>query len=166
MVRRSLRAVALFCTLAVILAQPITASAAGYSCYEGTVSSTFLTIFQGVVSKISPMSDYVFFRSDQYEYMLVVGDITLESGTFETGSCTVYRILTNSSYNSSYSYSIREEADFSLTVQDALVYSNLGHYPDLRDQSAIYSFSVLLLLLIVLFMNLARSIFGFTMRRR
>ena len=165
MVRKSVTAVITACTLAVLLAQPITASAATFNIYEGNISNTYTTIFRDLLGKIAIFDDYVFFRSGQAEYVCVVGDLTYSGGTFEGDEVMVYRIIIDSDYGSRYSFSHREETDFLLTPTDGLVYSNLGLYPDLFDSTTYYSLATLILLVVGVFMYLIRSIFAFTMRR-
>lgn len=167
MVRKSLRvAVVLGCVLAAVLPQAIAASAASYEPYDGNMSSTYVTIFRDIVGKIPLTEDYVFFRSGQYEYMLISGDLEYTGGSFTGQAVTVYRIVTDTAYNSRYSYFQTEETNFSLAPGSGLVYSNLGHYPDLIDRGSFYSFASVLLLLVCVCMSLIRSIFNFTMRRR
>ena len=58
----------------------IQASAA--SPYDGNISTTYLTIFRDVVADLSPADDYVFYRSDEYEYTLVAGDLEYNGSSF------------------------------------------------------------------------------------
>lgn len=161
-----LRILVAVCTLAVMLAVPATASAAEYYPYDGSISSSYTTIFQGIVGKIDLTSDYVFFRSGQYEYMLVEGDLTYDS-SFSGTACTAYRISTNTgTYNNGYVFSQETLESFDLYPGSALVYSNLGPFPDLIDRSVFYSFATLVLLFICMCLYLIRSIFSFTTRRR
>lgn len=166
MVRKSMRLAAVVCVLAVLLALPTTASAASYTAYDGNISTTYITIFRDLVGKIAPFEDYVFFRAGQYEYMLVAGELEYSAGSFSAPACTVYRIVTESAYSSTYSFFQTEETDFALDPGNGLVYSNLGAYPDLIDRTAFYSFASLVLLLVCVFLYLIRSIFSFTLRRR
>lgn len=164
MVRKILTCVLL---LAVISAVPISASAA--TIYEGNISSSYTTIFKDVANKeVSFNEDYVFFRSGQYEYSLVIGDLTFENGNFSSnGDVRIYLIDTESnSYNSSYVYSVSTESSFNLTVSNQLIYSNLGHYPDLIERSSYYEVATLILLLSAVCLYLLRSIFGFCLRYR
>lgn len=164
MVRRTM--ITLCCVLAVLLAVPATASAAEYTPYDGSISSTYTAIFEDVAAKLSLTDDYVFFRSGQYEYMLVAGDLTYD-GSFSGSACDVWYISTNTgSYNTGYVFSKGSLADFSLSPGSALVYSNLGHFPDLVDRGEVYSFAILILLLVAIFLYLIRSIFSFTLRSR
>lgn len=163
MVRRSL----ICCiALALLLAVPAQASAAAYDVYDGNISSTYTAIFSSVAAKVSMFDDYVFFRSTQYDYILLVGDFTYESGTFSADEATEYRIYTDSTIGSYYHYTQASVEAVSLTPDTRIVYSNLGPFPDLVDRSTFYDFSILTLLLIFLCMSLIRSIFSFTYRGR
>lgn len=167
MVRRSVSFVCLVCALAVIVAMPLTASATSYDVYtEGNISTSYAAIFENIVGKVALFSDYVFFRTSQYDYILLVGDLTFENGTFSAETATEYRICFNSGYNSTYTFNEAIVENASVTPGGTLVYSNLGSYPDLIDRGAFYQFAILVLLLICVFMYLIRSIFTFTLRRR
>ena len=153
MVRKSLRILMLLvCLLAAVLPQANAASAASYEAYDGNVSSTYVTLFRDLVGKLPLTDDYVFFRSDQYEYKLVSGDLEYEDGVFSSSEVTVYRVITNTAYNSTYSLFHLEETDFRLAPGKMVVYSNLGHYPELLDRGAFYSLATLILLLACVFM--------------
>ena len=166
MVRKSLkRLLVLICALAGMVPMALPASAASYNAYDGNLSTTYITIFRDIVGKVSLLDDYVFFRSGQYEYLLVSGDLEFSGGSFTGQTVTVYRIVTDSAYSSTYSYFQTEEIDFSLSPGSGLVYSNLGAYPDLIDRTSLYSFASLILLLACVCMYLVRSIFSFTLRR-
>lgn len=155
--RKKMRALVLICTLAVLLAQPVTASAASYTPYAGPVPEEYREVFGSIAGKVCFQKDYVFFRSAENEYMMITGDLIYESGSFEAESCTVYRILFQ---DGSPSFSHREESDLVLTVNDALVFSDLGHFPDLIDRSEVYSLATLFLLVIALCMYLINGIFN------
>lgn len=160
------RALTLVCALAVLLTVSATASAAEYVPFDGTISSSYVTIMEDVVAKLSLTDDYVFFRSGQNDYMLVSGDLEY-NGSFTGADCDAWYINVNSDYyNSGYSFSHGPVRDFLLSPGSALVYSNLGHYPDLTDRGAFYGFCTLVLVLVAIFLYLIRSIFGFTLRSR
>lgn len=163
---RNRKIIVILAVLAVIMATPLTASA--YSIYEdGSLSSTYTTYFRDVVSNISPFDDYIYWRSGQYQYSLVVGDIDYSNGRFSSsGECTHYYFTTSSGYNSTFSYHVDNINDFSLSVGDSLVYSNLGNYPNLTDRGDLYALSALILMLIALCLYLLRSVFGFCLRSR
>ena len=164
MVWQSLRKLFMLgCALAVLLAEPITARAASYTPYDGSISSTYTQVFRDIAGKISPFEDYVFFRAGQFEYMLIAGELEYDGVRFTGESCTVYKIAADSGVTA---YNQEEITDFSLEPGISLVYSNLGPFPDLIDGSQRYTFAVLLLGLVALCMFLVRPFFGFTLRRR
>lgn len=168
MVRKSVILV-MVALLAVTMAMPLTAAAASYSAYDGNISTTYVTFFRDISSKIPINSDYVFFRSSQYDYTMIVGDLDFSGDTFTSSvEVQVYEISTNSgsSYNSTYSYSVSSENNFSLSAGSSLLYSNLGNYPDLIERNDYYAFSAVLLLLIGICLYLCRSVFGFCLRLR
>lgn len=156
------------CTLAVILALPLTASAAEvYN--DGNISTTILTYFQDMMSKVSLTDDYVLFRSGQYEYTMYVGDISHENYTFTSSDILdVYIITTNtgSSYSSAYTFYSSTISGCHLINPAVIVYSNLGDYPDLNERGDYLETASLLLILVIVCMSLVARIFSFSMRSR
>ena len=144
-------------------------NAFAYSVYnEGNISSTYTTIFEDIVSGISPQEDYVYYRSGQYEYTLAVGkDMYLVDKTvYSTEKTKLYIITTNSGYNSYYTYSTSEVYDFQLNLGNNLVYTNLGGYPLLEERGVLYDYLQTYILCIVAICLFVRSIFAFTYRTR
>lgn len=161
------RKIIIFLLALSLISVPIQASAA--EIYDGNISSTYTSIFEDVANKkVGLLDDYVFFRSGQYTYDLVVGDIEFSSGKFVSNETVqIYSISTESSgYNSSYVYSTTSQDGFSLSPTNQLIYSNLGDYPDLIERSNYYEVFIALLLLVALCLYLLRSIFSFCTRRR
>lgn len=154
--------------LALILAVPVSASAADVYT-EGNISSTYTTYYRDIVATLSPFDDYVFYRSGQYSYALVVGDLDYNGYSFVSNdSVTLYQMVTNSGtgYNSTIDYSTQTLGTFSLSPGSVLVYSNLGGYPQLTDRGDFYALSTLLLMLVVVCLYLIRSLFGWCLRSR
>lgn len=167
MVWQKRKIIILLVAVAVLMAMPWTASAA--SIYtDGNISSTYTTIFEDVY--ISPLEDYVYFRSGQYTYTLIVGDLTLNGSQFSSNySVKNYTINTQSGsgYNNNiYKYSVSEESRFSLDAQEYLVYSNLGNYPQLGERGDNYEIFTAFMLCIALGLYALRSVFGFSLRTR
>lgn len=162
------RLIIIVAVLAILSSMTINASAADVYT-EGNISTTYVTYFQDILGKVSPLKDYVFFRSGQYEYTMVVGDLELSSGVFISSQpCEVYTIYstTSSGYNQTYSFGSTIENTYSLRVADSLVYSNLGDYPDLIERGDYLETAVLLLILVALCMSLVARIFNFCLRIR
>lgn len=151
-----------------LFASPMQALA--YSVYEdGNISSTYTTIFRDILEDTNIFEDYVFFRSGQYEYTMIVGDITLSGTSFSAADFTEYVIsYTSGSYGSTsnYSYTTSTGTNFSLSVSDNLVYSNLGHYPKLIERGVYYEFASLVTLCIIGMCMLMRPMFQFVCRLR
>lgn len=124
---------------------------------SGSIPEECVSLFKKLSWKVAIPKDYVFFRAGENEYLLASGDLSFEGGVFEAESCDVYRLIVD---GESASWSVRKETGFSLTPFDALVYSNLGHFPDLIDRSEVYSLATLLLLVIALCMYLVNGIFN------
>ena len=136
---RQIKKIVLLCVIAVS-AICTTAHAATHSVYEeGNLSSTYVTYFRDTISGMSFKDNYVAFRSGQYTYTMVVGDLDFNNGTFtlnENGKEYVYS--TSSGYNSRYTYEVNEISNFSLSVGDNIIYSDLGDYPQLEERGAKY----------------------------
>ena len=160
--RKIIRILAVACVLCCLAALPLAASAA--TVYEGNISTTYITIFRDIASKLPLTSDYVFFRSGQYDYTLVAGDLTYNGSVFSGEDLTQYLLVTNSSYNSNYEYGVISLDSFSLAPGGALVYSNLGSFPDLYDRSDYTLVGIFFAVALCFCCYLIRSIFDFTLR--
>lgn len=101
---------------------------ASYEPYEGTVSSTYITLFANILEKHSK-ADYVVFRGSQYEYMLVYGELTLSGKKIAGEDVDIVTVNTSSSYNSTQSLTFGIEPTFELNIGNSIIYSNLGDYP-------------------------------------
>lgn len=168
MVRKSLilRVVALACALAALLPMAATASAAGYTVYEGNISGTYSGIAKDLMGSVGLDDSYLFFRSGQYEYILLVGDLSYSNGRFTADSAVEYKILTGSNYGQDYSYYVTDVTDVSLSPGFNMVYSDLGDYPELRSWSDMLDLLQVFLLALYGVMFLIHCIFSFVLRRR
>lgn len=130
------RQIKMMCAIVVLLcAFGTTAHAATYTVYEGNPSSTYITYFRDILSGIGFNENYVAFRSGQYEYTMVVGDLSYDGTSFNLDSSgTVYKFTTDNSYNSYYSYSVTDLSVFNLNPDDKIVYSDLGQFPQLLER--------------------------------
>lgn len=161
---------ALVCALVIVAMATIPCAAA--SLYQGTISSTYVEYAKNILAKCPPFEDYVFFRSGQYVYTLVCGDLELSGDTFTgTGNLDQY-VITYYSGNSGYSgtsyYTVSGSAisTFSLDTGSELVYSSLGSYPSLIERGDFVETLTLLLLVIIALCLLIRPIYSFVLRRR
>lgn len=151
-----------------LVASPMQALADDSIYTDGNISSTYTSIFEDVLNRVTIIDDYVYFRSGQYEYTLIVGDLDLNNNVFTSSKVKRYTIITSTqSYNQSiYRYSVIEDTNFRLNASDYLVYSNLGNYPTLIERGVIYEYATLVLLCIVGLCLLIRPIFKFTYHLR
>lgn len=155
------------CVICVVLVSAFctTAHAATHSIYdEGTLSTTYVTYFKDIVSGIGFNENYVAFRSGQYSYTMVVGDLEYNNGVISlTGSGKEYVFSTGSTgYNSQYRYNVNTINNFSVSVGDYIIYSDVGEFPQLVERGAKYEIFTALLLCIVL----CAVVFGRFFRRR
>lgn len=168
MVRKSLilRLVALACALAAMLPLAAAASAAEYNVYAGNLSGTYTDYARDLLGSVGLEDSYLFFRSGQYEYILLVGDLTYENGVFSAPAAMEYKFLTGTNYGTDYSYTVTEVSDVSLSPGRGMVYSDLGDYPELRDPSQLLELVQVFLLAMYGVMFLVHCIFSFVLRRR
>lgn len=127
---------------------------------EGTLSSTYVTYFKDIVSGIGFNDNYIAFRSGQYSYTMVVGDLEYENGVVtlnEPGK--EYVFTTSSGYNSQYRYEVNDISNFSVTCGDYIVYSDIGDYPQLIERGAKYEMLSAFLIVVICLCVVIRSIF-------
>lgn len=146
--------------LVVAICGSMATQAEAYSAYDGTPSSTYITYFRDMLTKFSFASDYVCFRSGQYEYLLVIGDLTKSDNRIHAdGEVDICEISTNSGYNATYSMSFRSESNFYVDCGDEIVYSNLGNYPTLEERGDLFEFTTLFIIVCCAVCCLFRGVF-------
>lgn len=148
-----------FCTIA---------HAESYTVYEGNPSSTYIQYFRDLMSKVPLNTHYVAFRSGQNDYLMVVGDLDFNGSKFtSSGECKVYSFSSNSSnYNSYYSFDSYSISNVDIKVNDYIIYSDLGDYPELETKGEKYESLTTLVLFIALLMFIISRIFSNCLRRR
>lgn len=159
---------ALVCALVIVAMATIPCAAA--SIYQGSISTTYSDYAKQILTKCPPFQDYVFFRSGQYEYTLVCGDLTLNGDTF-TGSNVGEFVITyhqQSGYSGTSYYTVtgKTTSSFTLDTNNELVYSSLGSFPALTERGDFVETLTLLLLVIVALCMLIRPVYSFVLRRR
>lgn len=137
--------------------------------YDGTISSTYLDIFKQF--DISPNDDYVFFRSGQYEYTMLVGDIDYSNNNFTlNGNGKLYTLVYNTGTgygsNSYYTRTVSDVSTYTVTTGGKLVYSNLGDFPILSERGDIYAYTSAFLLSVIFLCSVIGAVFGFVLRPR
>lgn len=151
------------CTLLLLGAAAATASAVNV--YEGTMSSSVTAYVRDI--HFATESDYVYYRSGQYTYDVLVGDLEYSNGTFTLvgDSGLLYRITTSTSSASYTTYSVSEVSSYSVSnPHNILIYSNLGHYPALNDSTDVYSYICVVLLIVFGICSVLRSLFSWVLR--
>ena len=146
--------------LVLIVAFSTTAQA--YSVYDGTPSSTYITYFKDIVSGAPFDANYVAFRSDQNEYIMLLGDLEIKGSTISVnGTAKEYKYYTTntSQYNSTYRYSVTEVSSGSVNVGDYIIYSDLGDYPELVERGDKYEILTLFVLCIMCLCTVISRIF-------
>lgn len=137
--------------LLLICAIGTTAKAATYDVYDGNPSNTYIQYFKDIISGIGFDDHYVAFRANQYDYVMLVGDLEYSNGVFTTNdTVTIYTIGNNGNYNSNYTYKVEYDKNITVRPNDKLLYSDLGEYPELIERGAKYEILTTLLLVISL----------------
>ena len=121
---------------------------------DGTPSSTYVNWLQGVMANRD--GDYVLWRDSQYVYRIAYGNIDFDGGYTFTGDVDLVTIQTSSGYNSQSSLVFSSDASFRLdNSQNAIIFSNLGGYPDICNEGGKrYEIQALLFSVAVLFVYL------------
>lgn len=134
-----------------------------YSIYdEGNLSTTYVTYFRDVVSNIGFDDNYVAFRSGQNEYIMIVGKLEFNGTQISLAgdSATVYKFYQESSgYNSQYKYDVTTIQDFHLNVNNSIIYSDLGQFPELVARGDKYEMLNTVLLVVLLLSFVIYSLF-------
>lgn len=145
----------------------IAEAVANYAAADGyNVGTSYSTIFAGIAQKVPFGQHYVYWRDDRYSYKLAYGNISLSGNVFTASdSVTVVTYNTNSDYNNTYTFTSNTESNFSLRAGNALVYSDLGSYPDIFNRremkfNVFTSYFCGIAFCWMLFSNLRKSAFG------
>lgn len=130
-----------------------TVQAATHTVYDnGSLGTTYITYFKDILSGTDFRDNYVAFRSGQYSYSLIVGELENNNGVISSLSpVKEYRFYTESSgYNSQYQYSVTDLNNFSVNTDNNIIYSDCGDFPELIERGA--KFETLNTILLVIFM--------------
>lgn len=144
---------AILAMLVLIIAIGNSAQAVSFTAYDGTMSNTYVQYFKDIISGIGFNENYVAFRSGQYEYTMVTGDIeyNADSNSFSlSGDGTQYQFVSSSNYGNDYSYEVSTITDFTLNPSNEIVYSDVGVFPQLVERGAKYEMLTTLLIIILL----------------
>lgn len=141
--------------IVLICACGTTALATTHTVYDnGTLSSTYTTYFKDILSGAKFNDNYVAFRSGQYSYTMVVGDLEYNNGKIilvNDEKAKEYTFSTNNNnYNSTYYYDVKDIYIFDIDVGNNIIYSDVGDFPQLIDRGDKYE--ILNTLLIIIFM--------------
>lgn len=98
------------------------------------VGTSNTAIFAGLARKLPYGVNYVYWREGKSTYVFAYGrDLELVGTTFRASRVDTVTYDTNSGYDRQASYVHGSQSNFSLSANDYLVWSNLGHYPTLED---------------------------------
>lgn len=118
--------------------------------YEGSISSSILDYFRGIVERLGPDMHYVLFRQDRYNYRLVISpDLVYQGGVF-TAPASGCQYVLYYSYDSTVSSG--DEGSFRLSVNNYTLFTDLvSPYPVLSEGVRGYEFKTVLFMLGVIF---------------
>lgn len=154
------KVIALSACFAILLAFGLGSQASAYSVYDGNMSNTYVQYFRDIVSGLGFTEHYVCFRSGQYEYTMVTGDLEYNGTSFTgSGDLIVYTFDYDGSYNSSYDYNVTTINNFSLTPNNRIIYSDLGQFPQLETRGEKYEILSAFLVIVALLGIVIYSIF-------
>lgn len=116
------------------------ANAETHTVYDnGSLSTTYITYFKDILSGTDLKDNYVAFRSGQYSYTMVVGELENNNGVISLiGEGKEYIFSTTGSYNSQYTYDVNTINNFSLNTGNYIIYSDVGDFPELIERGAKY----------------------------
>ncbi|MEE1504802.1 MAG: hypothetical protein UGF89_11235 [Acutalibacteraceae bacterium] len=140
-----------------------TATAVDYEAYEGNISSSIVDYAKDLLPNFSINDNYVLFRSGQYTYELVVGDLVYENGAFTLADDGKQYTINTSNYsfnNNYYNYTVSTTNSFSLITGDKIVYSDLGDFPQLEERSAKFEIVQTITLCVACLFVVIRAIFS------
>lgn len=131
----------------------------------GTISSTYLDYFTGIVQKLPYDEHYVIWKSGDYRYTLAYGEGISLNGSVFSGDCNVVQIYRSSGSNS-YWYVDNSTDVLSLNANRLFVYSDLGMYPTVeRGFSALEASTVLFAIGFAVVFSVCHDIFDYVLER-
>lgn len=156
MVRKIVNLVIVFALVTFCLSE----RASAYSIYQGNISTTQLTYFKDIANNLMPNDEYVFFRSGQYDYTMIVGDLDYSNGVFSLVSDVGkdYTITQSDNYNSTYEYVVSDINEFNLVYTNELIYSNLGEFPELIERGTQYETLILVAIFVIIISSVCKRI--------
>lgn len=131
------------------------------------MSTTYITYFRDILAGRSIKEHYVAFRSGQYEYIMVTGNLTYDGTTFalaDTGTMFKFS-ATDTGYSSTYVYETSQVTDFTLSPNRYMIYSDLGEYPQLEERTQRYEILTAIMLGILMLGAFIGRFFRFGVRR-
>lgn len=125
------------------------------SAYNGTISTTYLEYFNGIIDRLPIGTNYLIYRPDRYNYTLVYGDALAESaGRFSASEAEYVNIY---SYDT---YSVTRGSDsVNVSVGDAMVYSNIQGYPNsLKGVTHAEGLAIMVTITCLMLLNVLRGL--------
>ena len=155
------------CVLVCCACLSSTTNAIDYNVYDGSFSNTYVTYFRDILSNVSILENYVCFRSGQYEYIMLVGDIQYQDNQFLIpDTATAYTFDLGTGFNSNVTYSVSEiNASRVFNNNNYIIYSNLGNFPQLEARGDRFETLQTVIIVTACLCVVLRSIFYYRKRR-
>lgn len=106
----------------------VSLAAANDSVYSSVTGGTYVEVASNMLPRVPWDADYLFWRSGQYSYSFVWGDLNLTGTTFSGSGLHRVDFVQSSNYNG-YTMSHSLGDSLNLNVGNYIVYSSLGNYP-------------------------------------
>lgn len=106
----------------------VSLAAANDSVYSSVTGGTYVDVASNLLPRVPWDADYLFWRSGQYSYSFVWGDLNLSGTTFSGSGIHRVDFVQSSNYNG-YTMSHTQGDSINLNVGSYIVYSSLGNYP-------------------------------------
>lgn len=120
--------------------------------YNGTISDTYLSYFEGIVQKLDYNDNYVIWRSGAYAYSMAYGEEIVLNGSVFSGPCNLVEIYRSSdSYNSDW-YVSSSLDELNVDATTLFLYSNLGMYPTVERGFSTYESGTLVFVAVLMFL--------------
>ena len=157
----------LICVIVCCACLSSTTYAIDYTVYDGSFSNTYVTYFRDILSNVSIFENYVCFRSGQYEYKMLVGDLQYQDNQFLIPDvATVYTFNTVSGFSSSHTFKVSEiKSSRVLNENNYIIYSNMGDYPELESRGDRFETLQTVIIVTACMCVVLRSIFYYRKRR-
>lgn len=132
--------------------------------YPGTISTTYLDYFAGIVDKLGYDEHYLAFRSNRYEYYLVWGEgLEYDLSQFKGSALNYCRVYRDDGSDGNYYMEFGTDT-FYVSPGSGFVYSDLGNFASLTEGGTHLEFTAILFAIgFTVVYNVCHDIFDYIM---